>query len=109
MPTKDHSIALVEAGKATRFGPQWPGQRCLAKTRRATLCQKAAITERNRCRLHGGRSTGPRTAEGKARVVAANTKHGRRSRARIERGRAINDELRQIILECQETGFLPYK
>ena len=52
-------------------------------------------------------NTVPRTAEGKARVVAANTKHGRRSRAYIERGRAINDELRQIILECQQAGLLP--
>ena len=109
MPTKDHVIALVEAGKATRFGPRWPGQRCLAKTRRGTPCQKAAITERNRCRLHGGRSTGPRTAEGKARVIAANTKHGGRSRARIEKGKAIRKELKQIILECQRAGLLPDK
>ena len=109
MLAKDHIAALVEASKATRLGPNWPGKRCLAKTRRATLCQKPAIRGRGRCQLHGGRSTGPRTAEGKARVVAANTKHGRRSKAYIERGRAINDELRQIILECQEAGFLPVK
>ncbi len=29
-----------------------------------------------RCRLHGGRSTGPRTCEGRATVAAAHTKHG---------------------------------
>ena len=29
-----------------------------------------------RCRLHGGRSTGPRTAEGLARMRRAKTKHG---------------------------------
>jgi hypothetical protein len=29
-----------------------------------------------RCRLHGGKSTGPRTAEGLARLAAANTTHG---------------------------------
>ena len=28
------------------------------------------------CRLHGGKSTGPRTAEGWARIRAANTMHG---------------------------------
>ena len=34
--------ALIEAGHATRFGPNWPGKRCLAKTRRGTLCQNPA-------------------------------------------------------------------
>ena len=28
--------------------------RCLAKTRRATLCQSPAIRGKKRCRLHGG-------------------------------------------------------
>jgi hypothetical protein len=29
-----------------------------------------------RCRLHGGRSTGPTTPEGRARIAAANRRHG---------------------------------
>jgi hypothetical protein len=29
-----------------------------------------------RCRMHGGLSTGPRTAEGLARLRAARTRHG---------------------------------
>jgi hypothetical protein len=29
-----------------------------------------------RCRMHGGRSTGPRTPEGLARLAAARTRHG---------------------------------
>jgi hypothetical protein len=32
-----------------------------------------------RCRLHGGRSTGPKTAEGLERLRAARTTHGRYS------------------------------
>ncbi len=28
--------------------------RCLAKTRRATLCQSPAVKGKNRCRIHGG-------------------------------------------------------
>jgi hypothetical protein len=31
------------------------------------------------CHVHGGRSTGPRTREGKAAVVAVHLKHGRRA------------------------------
>ena len=30
-----------------------------------------------RCRMHGGKSTGPRTAEGLERMRAARTRHGR--------------------------------
>ena len=51
------------------------------KPRQAALCCEAswkarglpamAGTWKTRCRLHGGMSTGARTAEGKARVLAA--------------------------------------
>ena len=78
MLTKVNHKPLIEVGRATRFGPNWPGKRCLAKTRRGTPCQKAALKGKTRCRLHGGLSIGPRTPEGKARSIAAHTKHGRR-------------------------------
>ena len=57
--------------------------------------------------MHGGKSTGPRTPEGKARVAAANTKHGRRSRAHVEKVKAINAELRRITLELRRDGLIP--
>ena len=98
---------LLEASKATRFGPDWPGQRCLAKTRRSTPCQKAALKDRNRCRLHGGCSTGPRTPEGKARTIAAHTKHGLRSKAHVEKVKAINAEIRRITYELKRDGLIP--
>ena len=50
----------VRIGVHTRFGPNWPGKRCLAKTRRGTACQRAAYKHNGRCALDGGRSTGPR-------------------------------------------------
>ena len=106
---QNNFVALTGAGHATRFGPDWPGQRCLAKTRQRTPCQNPAIEGRSRCKLHGGKSTGPRTPEGKARSIAAHTKHGRRSRAYIEKGKAIRKELKQIILECQRAGLLTDK
>ena len=103
--TKD--TALTKAGMATRFGPGWQGRRCGAKTRAGTPCQNPAIKDRNRCKLHGGKSTGPRTPEGKARVVAANTKHGRRSRAHVARVKAINAELSRITYELKRGGLIP--
>jgi len=105
--TKADNKDLVEAGLATRFGVDWPGRRCLAKTRRSTLCQKAALKGRNRCRLHGGLSTGPRTPEGKARTIAAHTKHGRRSRKHVEKVKAINAELRRLTFELKRDGLIP--
>ncbi len=52
--------------------------RCGAHTRQAGTCRQPAMPN-GRCRLHGGKSTGPRTAEGLALIRAARTKHGRYS------------------------------
>ena len=49
--------------------------RCLAKTRADGKCQQPAM-KNGRCRLHGGKSTGPKTPDGKIRSRMANWKHG---------------------------------
>ena len=111
---KDHTQRLAAIGLATRFGPDWPGKRCLAKTRRSTECQRPAITGSGRCRLHGGRSTGPRTQEGRARISAASMKHGRKTKERLAAAKAraqANREIwyalkRQIELIIRD-GYLP--
>src|SRR4051794_18152556 len=54
-------------------------RRCGAKTRSGNTCRSPAVRGKTRCRLHGGLSTGPRTAEGVERIRKARTKHGRRS------------------------------
>jgi hypothetical protein len=97
---------LVKLGFNTRFGDHWPGARCGAKTRRGSTCLKPALKNKTGCQLHGGKSTGPRTAEGKARVIVANTKHGRRSMAHVSRIKAINAELRRITYELKRDGFI---
>src|SRR5437016_1184009 len=53
--------------------------RCGAKTRSGTPCQCPAMSN-GRCRLHGGLSTGPKTAEGIERIRLAVTKDGYYSR-----------------------------
>ena len=63
---------IVRIGIYTRFGPNWPGQRCLAKTRWGTKCQRAAYKHNGRCALHGGRSTGPTTQRGLCLIVIKN-------------------------------------
>jgi len=44
------------------------------------------------CRFHGGKSTGPKTTEGKAACAAAKTIHGRETRAiRKERAAKLRE------------------
>ncbi len=43
---------------------------CGAKTRAGTPCRRKDLYANGRCRLHGGLSTGPKTAEGKRRSAA---------------------------------------
>ena len=97
-------------GFATRFGDQWEGVRCGAKTRRGTLCQRPGTKRNGRCKLHGGRSTGPRTAEGLARLVVSKITHGRttkekraKAKLRAEQGRQMRAELLEL-----ETWFIDH-
>jgi len=101
-------------GLETRFGPNWPGRRCLAKTRQGSECQKPALKGRSRCQLHGGSSTGPRTEEGRARIAALHYKHGRRTkeaiaadRARAQANREIWAALRERVALMIADGTLP--
>lgn len=83
--TVTKSIAVL--GKATRFGPNWSGERCGAKTRRGTKCQRPAHKHNGRCGLHGGQSTGASSPEGLRRISEANLKHGRYTKDKLERQR----------------------
>jgi len=105
---------ISKLGKNTRFGPNWPGIRCLAKTRRGTKCQSAAYKHNGRCRLHGGLSTGARTLEGLQRISEANFKHGRRTKAKLaanrhsaDVGRRIKAQLKRIEAQLIDAGLMP--
>ena len=49
--------------------------RCGARTRFGGCCRQPAM-KNGRCRMHGGLSTGPRTAAGRVRCAAARRTHG---------------------------------
>ena len=74
------------------------GPRCGAKTRKGLPCMSPAMIN-GRCRMHGGKSTGPRTPEGLERSRKANWKHGRYSAESIATRRKIRDFIRS----CRET------
>ena len=48
-----------------------PGRACGARTRVGTPCRMRAVPGGKCCGLHGGLSTGPKTAEGRARIAEA--------------------------------------
>ena len=103
----------VTTGLERQFGPDWPGERCGAKTRKGTPCQRPANKKNGRCRLHGGASSGPRTEAGRARISAANLRHGKYTKDKLEKrrenaakGREIRRELRQMERELIANGLL---
>ena len=67
-------------------------RRCTAMSKRSgEQCKKPALkaSRTQKCEFHGGRSTGPKTQAGKARIAAAHTVHGRETREqRAERSAA---------------------
>ncbi len=103
----------VTIGIEWRFGPDWPGKRCGAKTRRGTACLRPANKKNGRCGLHGGASTGARTADGRAHISAANHRHGKFTKDKLEKrkanaakGREIRKELRQMERDLIASGLL---
>ena len=80
---------------------------CSAKSKRSQeRCRNPAIKGKTKCRHHGGRSTGSKTAEGKARQIAANIKHGNETRAiREERSTKIA-ELYELEMLGRELGLI---
>ena len=82
--------------------------RCGAKTRSGAACAKFPIEGKRRCRLHGGLSTGPKTAAGRVAISAANTKHGRYKNWREKRAKEkyYRGEIKRVMQEAKEAGLL---
>ena len=106
--TKGNTVGL-----STRFGDQWQGVRCGAKTRSGPECQRPAYKRNGKCHFHGGASTGPRTKDGLARLTEARTIHGKftkdkRAAARrfAEQGRQMRGELKELENWFVENGHL---
>ena len=60
-------------------------RRCQALSRRSKeQCKKPALKGKRVCGFHGGKSTGPRTEEGKARIAQAHTTHGKETKVKRE-------------------------
>ena len=103
----------VTIGLETRFGPDWPGVRCGARTKAGGACQRPAVTRTGRCTRHGGKSTGPRTQAGRDKIAALHTKNGgltkekrEAARKRAEVGRKVRAQIKEIETNLIEQGVL---
>ena len=103
----------VTIGLETRFGPDWPGVRCGARTKAGGACQRPAVKRTGRCTRHGGKSTGQKTQAGRDKIAALHTTHGRltkqkraAARKRAEVGRKVRAEIKEIEASLVEQGIL---
>lgn len=65
----NESIARPARLPPRPFNPIPSNDVCGARTKRGTLCQSRDLYRSGRCKHHGGMSTGPKSAAGKARVA----------------------------------------
>jgi hypothetical protein len=74
--------------------------RCSAKTRMCRPCAGPAMVN-GRCRMHGGTSTGARTAVGLERLRQVPFKHGRRG-AEARQAARDRGQARQVLAVLEE-------
>jgi hypothetical protein len=90
----------------TTLGGRIECTQCHAKSKRTQQrCKAAAIRGKSVCRFHGGKSTGPMTKAGRARIAAANTVHGRETRAIRARRSAKLAELYELEMLGRTIGM----
>ena len=103
----------VEIGIETRFGPNWPGVRCGARTKSGGKCQRPAVKRSGKCNRHGGKSTGAKTQAGRDKLAQLHLKHGRytkekrkaaKKRAAVDR--KVRAEIKQIEKRLIQSGIL---
>ena len=91
----------------TTLGGRVVCTQCNAQSKRAQRrCRNPAIKGKTKCRHHGGLSTGSKTPEGKARQIAANTRHGRETRAIREERSAKLAELYELEMLGRDLGLI---
>ena len=91
----------------TTLGGRVTCNRCNAKSKRTKQqCRNPAMKGKNTCLHHGGRSRGSTTTDGRARQIAANTKHGNETRAIREERSAKLAELYELEKEMRSMGMI---
>ena len=85
-------------------------RRCTARSKRTgQQCGKPALrtSRAQKCQLHGGRSSGPLSEEGKARSAAANFRTGEYTKAEIDKNDRSRALLRVVEDAAHVIGLVP--
>ena len=70
-------------------------KQCNAKSKRSGLrCKNFALKTKDKCKFHGGKSTGPKTKQGKSNSRKAHLKHGFRTKAHVCEVKSIKNFLK---------------
>ena len=83
--------------------------RCTARSTRTGLqCRRPAlkVSRTQKCQFHGGRSPGPKTAEGRLRIAAAHTIHGRETKVAREDRSAASARLGRLVDAARVLGMI---
>jgi len=91
---RPHAKQRGRLKNGNRVGDFLQAPRCGARTRAGTPCRAPAMPN-GRCRLHGGKSTGPRTMAGLQRLREAKTRHGRYAKEALNFRRRVNQILKE--------------
>ena len=78
----------------------------MAKTRRGTPCQRPAFKHNGSCGLHGGLSTGAKTAAGLKKISDVNLKHGKYTKNKLKAQRYAAEVGRRILAELNRLELL---
>ncbi|MBF0361978.1 MAG: hypothetical protein HQK49_13260 [Oligoflexia bacterium] len=73
--------------------------KCCAYARTSGSSCKSPAMSNGRCRMHGGKSTGPKTPDGLERAKKGNWKHGDYSSESL----MLKKEIRQFMRKCRLT------
>ena len=83
--------------KKSEPAPLATAPRCTAKSKRSGVqCRAPAVRGKTKCRMHGGKSTGAKTPEGKERCREAAFIHGFYVAENLARWRQVGAWLREI-------------
>ena len=77
----------IRIGLQMRFGPDWPGVHCGARTKAGGQFQRSVVKRTGRCTRHDGKSTGSSTQAGRNKIAASHTTHGKLRKINAKRQR----------------------
>ena len=83
-------------------------RQCKAQSKRTKQqCRSPAMRHKEVCRVHGGLSTGPKTAIGRARCAEVRTTHGRDTRQKRCEDSRQSRELYDLTVLGKKIGMFP--